>query len=154
MFRFKTVWNFVVPSGWDWTIAVIFALSRCRGRRTSRQDRRRMWATHLSLVVTAFCSRPRLKFVRWLVVEGVLHVYTRYLDIRICSWTTRCTFPPLFSAGSSKQILEDCLLLLAVALFERSEFLSATSKKKKTDRLCVCGCTANPGFSVEKLSWF
>ena len=35
--------------------------------RMPRQDRRSMWATHLCLVVTAFCSRPRLKFVRsWL----------------------------------------------------------------------------------------
>ena len=40
-------------------------------------------------------------------------------------------------------------------LFERSEFLIATCKKKKTDRLCGCvsGCSANLGFSVEKLSW-
>ena len=37
-------------------------------------------------------------------------------------------------------------------LFERSEFLIATCKKKKTDRLCVC--SAELGFSVEKLSWF
>ena len=38
-----------------------------------------------------------------------------------------------------------------ICLFERSEFLIATSKKKKTDRLCgcVCGCSANLGFSVE-----
>ena len=54
---------FVVPSGWDLRIAVIIAMGRCHGRRTSRQDGRSMWATHLSLVVTAFCSRPRLKFV-------------------------------------------------------------------------------------------
>ena len=27
-----------------------------------------------------------------------------------------------------------------ILLFERSEFLIATSKKKKTDRLCVCVC--------------
>ena len=36
-------------------------------------------------------------------------------------------------------------------LFERSEFLIAPCEKKKTDRLCgvcVCGCTANLGFSV------
>ena len=39
-----------------------------------------------------------------------------------------------------------------VSLFERSEFLIATCKKKKTDRLCVC--SAELGFSVEKLSWF
>ena len=41
-------------------------------------------------------------------------------------------------------------------LFERSEFLIATCKKKKTDRLsgCVSGCSDNLGFSVEKLSWF
>ena len=31
-------------------------------------------------------------------------------------------------------------------LFERSEFLIATRKKKKTDSLCVC--SANIGFSV------
>ena len=31
-------------------------------------------------------------------------------------------------------------------LFERSEFLIATCKKKKTDSLCVC--SANLGFSV------
>ena len=35
-------------------------------------------------------------------------------------------------------------------LFERSEFLIATFKKKKTDSLCVCGCSSNLGFSVEK----
>ena len=34
----------------------------------------------------------------------------------------------------------------SVGLFERSEFLIATCKKKKTD--CVCGCSANLGFSV------
>ena len=36
-------------------------------------------------------------------------------------------------------------------LFERSEFLIATSKNKKTDRLCgcLCGCSSNLGFSVE-----
>ena len=41
-------------------------------------------------------------------------------------------------------------------LFERSEFLIATCKKKKTDRVCgcLCVCTANLGFSAEKLSWF
>ena len=33
-------------------------------------------------------------------------------------------------------------------LFERSEFLTATSKKKKSVRLC--GCSTNLGFSVEK----
>ena len=35
-------------------------------------------------------------------------------------------------------------------LFERSEFLIATCKKNKTDRLCgcVCDCSANLGFSV------
>ena len=53
----------------------------------------------------------------WLVVEGIFHVYTRYLDTRTCSWTTRCTFLSLFSAGSSKQILDDCLLLLAAVIF-------------------------------------
>ena len=37
-------------------------------------------------------------------------------------------------------------------LSERSEFLFATCKKEKTDRLCVC--SAELGFSVEKLSWF
>ena len=43
-----------------------------------------------------------------------------------------------------------------VIYFERSEFLIATCKKKKTDRLsgCVSGCSVNIGFSVEKLSWF
>ena len=35
-------------------------------------------------------------------------------------------------------------------LFERSEFLIATSKKKKKT-VCVCGCSANLGFSVEKI---
>ena len=41
-----------------------------------------------------------------------------------------------------------CLSLL----FERSEFLIATCKKKETDRLS--GCSVNLGFSVEKLSLF
>ena len=36
---------------------------------------------------------------------------------------------------------------LYVVLFERSEFLIATSKKKKSVRLC--GCSTNLGFSVE-----
>ena len=67
-------------------------MGRCRGRRTSRQGRRSMWATHLSLVVAAFCSRPRLQFV--VILEGVLDVIRRkYLvpGIRITSrtlWTT------------------------------------------------------------------
>ena len=44
---------------------------------------------------------------------------------------------------------------IATFLFERSEFLIATSKKKKlTVCVDVCGCTANLGFSEEKLSWF
>ena len=57
-----------------------------------------------------------------------------------------------------------CNNIVDVLLFERSEFLIAPCKKKKTDRLCVCGCSANLGFgvyvrmflgfSVEKLSWF
>ena len=55
-------------------------------------------------------------------------------------------------------VLEPVYIFLPFAsvLFERSEFLIATCKKKKTDRLCVClsGCSANLGFSVEKLSWF
>ena len=34
-----------------------------------------------------------------------------------------------------------------IILFERSEFLIATSKKKKSVR--VCGCSTNLGFSVE-----
>ena len=52
----------------------------------------------------------------WLVVEGILHVYTRYLDTRTWSWTTLDVSPP-FSAGSFKQIVEDCSLLLAAAVF-------------------------------------
>ena len=32
--------------------------------------------------------------------------------------------------------------------FERSEFLIATCKKIKTDRLSVSGCSVNLGFSV------
>ena len=44
----------------------------------------------------------------------------------------------------------------SVDLFERSEFLIATSKKKKLT-VCVdvwmCVCISF-GFSVEKLSWF
>ena len=35
-------------------------------------------------------------------------------------------------------------------LFERSEFLIATCKKKKLT-VCVCGCSANLGFSEEKV---
>ena len=35
-----------------------------------------------------------------------------------------------------------------IILFERSEFLIATCNKKKTHSLCVCGCSANLGFSV------
>ena len=38
-------------------------------------------------------------------------------------------------------------------LFERSWFLIATCKKKKLT-VCVCVCSANLGFSAEKLSWF
>ena len=36
---------FVVPSGSCWKIAAVFELGRCRGRRTSRQDRR---STHVN----------------------------------------------------------------------------------------------------------
>ena len=35
----------MVPSGSGWKIAAVFALGRCRGRRTSRQDRR---STHVN----------------------------------------------------------------------------------------------------------
>ena len=43
------------------------------------------------------------------------------------------------SVRPSTRISEQCDL----SLFERSEFLIATCEKKKTDRLCVCGCSAN-----------
>ena len=39
-------------------------------------------------------------------------------------------------------------LVPGIYLFERSEFLIATSKKKKTDRLCVCVC------GCSHLFWF
>ena len=52
---------------------------------------------------------------------------------------------------------KDVPLLPLTILFERSEFLIATCKKKKTDRLSGCMCVRmfdNLGFSVEKLYWF
>ena len=84
---------------------IYIALGRCRGRRTSWQDRRSMSATHLSLVVTALCSRPRLKFVRW------------YLDTRTCTWTTLYVFFPFFRLVLPNKYLYSmivycCLLLL------------------------------------------
>ena len=81
----------------------------------------------------------------WLVVEGILHVYTRYLDARTCSWTTLYVIFP-FGAGSSEQtILEDCLLLLAAA----AVFLLFHYFSRFFLRQSVCegphegGCTSN-----------
>ena len=60
-----------------------------------------------------------------------------------------------FRSGSYSVYVLYCFVLLSIArehntsffLFERSEFLIATCKKKKTDSLCVC--SANLGFSVK-----
>ena len=54
------------------------------------------------------------------------------------------------SATARVNILEIAWRLLILYLFERSEFLSATCKKKKLT-VCVCGCSASLGFSVEKI---
>ena len=94
------------------------ALGRCRGRRTSRKDRRNMWATRQSLIVVAFCSRPRLQFARGSLskvsfscdtyqVPGYFHLLLGHA-VRLF---------PFFSAGSSKEILDDCWRLLAAAVF-------------------------------------
>ena len=93
----------MVPSGSGWKIAAVFALGRCRGRRTSRQDREKaqMWTTHLSLVAAAFCSRPRLQFVRGCPKRPWCDTYTRY------NGSSFSSFPPYFlifwSAGSFKK---------------------------------------------------
>ena len=63
-----------------------------------------MWATHLSLVVAAFCSRPRLQFVRGCPKRPWCDTY-QVPDTRTCSWTTLYSFFSIFlfffSAGSS-----------------------------------------------------
>ena len=81
---------------------------------------------------------------------------------RVSCWT--CSARSCSSFGRAVCCLR--ILCRFFKLFERSEFLIATCKKKKTDRVCgcLCGCTANLGFSVyvrmflgfsvEKLSWF
>ena len=53
-------------------------------------------------------------------------------------------------------VQQSCWPFLYQVLFERSEFLIATCKKKKTDRMCgcLCVCTANLGFSVENCLGF
>ena len=69
------------------------------------------------------------------------------------------TFAPWFLrfgkrnlAGSCVMTMRNDSLLVFLILFERSEFLIATSKKKKTDRLCGCVCVRICfGFSVEKI---
>ena len=58
------------------------------------------------------------QFCLWLGIEGVLHVIRTRYQIFVPAPGPRCTFfSPFSSAGSSKQILEDCLLLLAAAVF-------------------------------------
>ena len=54
-----------------------------------------------------------------------------------------------FLPKGNKRLLSPRSLGLASLLFERSEFLIATSKKKKLS-VCVCGCSLNLGLSVEK----
>ena len=59
---------------------------------------------------------------------------------------------PLTCSSSAPIVL--LFVVVLRLLFERSEFLIATSKKKKTERLCGCVCVDVRicfGFSVEKL---
>ena len=81
--------GFVVPSGSGREIAAVFALGRCRGRCASRRDRMR--TTHLSLVVAAFCSRPRLQFARGCPTRPWCDTCTSYNGSSFSSF-----FPPLF----------------------------------------------------------
>ena len=43
---------------------------------------------------------------------------------------------------------------LALNIIRAKRVSNCYMQGKKTDRLCVSGCSANVGFSVEKLSWF
>ena len=89
-------------------IPVVFRWSRCRGPK-KHVCKRRICCHGLLQAPPQLCS--------WLVVEGVLHVIrTRYLDNRTCSWTTRYVLF-FFRLVLPKQTLEDCLLLLAAAVF-------------------------------------
>ena len=105
-------------------IAVFFALGRCRGRRTSRQDRRSMEAKHLSLVVAAFCGKSR-PFAAGPASSLFVVGCRRYpscdtyqvpgYSYLLLNHAVR--FFPHFSAGFSNQMLEDCLLPPAAAVF-------------------------------------
>ena len=81
---------FVVPSGSGWEIAAVFALGRCRGRRTSQQDRRSTWATHCPWLWRPFAAGPASS----LLVVGCRRCpwWDSYKvpDTRTCSWITLC----------------------------------------------------------------
>ena len=81
----------MVPSGSGWEIAAVFALGRCRGRRTSRQDRR---STHVNDASVSRCRgllQPVPPPVCSVVVQSVLDV------IRIPG-TTVCRINSSFSS--------------------------------------------------------
>ena len=97
-----------------------FTLGRCRGRRTSRQDRRSTHVNDASVPrCRTFCSRPRLQFVRGCPKRPWCDMYSRYNG-----GSFSCFFPLFLffsSAGSSKKNARYsrktyCLLLLAVFL--------------------------------------
>ena len=85
-----------------------------------------MWATHLSLVVAAFCSRPRLQFV--VIVEGVLDVIRRKYLVPEPAVFFFYFFDLFFRLVILKNILEelskDCLLLIAAAVFVLFRYFS------------------------------
>ena len=117
----NTRFFFVVPSGRHWRKAAVFELGRCRARRD--RSKRSMWATHPSLVVAALCSRPCLQFVRgWSSVSLMSYPPGTWILARTCPWTTLYSFFPFFSAGSSKKLLEYCLLLYFLLLRYISRF--------------------------------
>ena len=69
----------------------------------------------------------------------MIYATTRYYEVQgILQGCIVMPVPGVFLVS-----VPNVLIFFYSLLFERSEFLIATCKKKKTDRLCVCGCSAN-----------
>ena len=129
--------GFVVPSGSGREIAAVFALGRCRGRCASRRDRMR--TTHLSLVVAAFCSRPRLQFARGCPTRPWCDTCTSYNGSSFSSF-----FPPLFFfcrlvLKKIPGILEQKMFAAACCMFTiKNSFFFCVSFSAKQS-VCITG---------------
>ena len=108
----------------------------------------------LYLVFLCFLTLSRAIIVLgvwlWLGWVGFIYLFSGFGETQFAALNRQQWFflQPFWS--SCIMFVRTPVSFFFLVFFERSEFLIATSKKKKTDRLCVwmSGCSANLGFSV------